>query len=56
MSINQVKQTKPETRHPLDEITSSGFIYDALRVLILMALILIGTYLTCVLFACGEHQ
>lgn len=47
MSYNPVQPTKPETRHPLDDITSSGFIYDALRVAVGIAIIVLLTYLAC---------
>jgi hypothetical protein len=36
-----------DNKHPLDEITSGSFIYDALRVAVAMVLIIIATYLVC---------
>ncbi len=37
-------------KHPLDDITNSAFIYDALRVAIIMVLIMVATYLFCSMF------
>jgi len=47
MNYNPIRPTKPETRYPLDDITSNGFIYDALRVSVGIAIIVLLTYLAC---------
>ena len=47
MNFNPMQQTRPETRHPLDEVTSSMFIYDALRVVVCISIIVVLTYLAC---------
>jgi len=47
MSFNPIQPTRPETRHPLDEVTSSRFIYDALRVVVCISIIVVLTYLAC---------
>jgi len=39
-----------DQHNPLDDITNSAFIYDALRVAVIMVLILVATYLFCSMF------
>lgn len=47
MRFNPIQPTRTETRHPLDEVTSSRFIYDALRVVVCISIIVVLTYLAC---------
>lgn len=39
-----------DNRNPLDDITNSEFIYDALRVAVVVILIALLTYLFCEMF------
>lgn len=45
-----------DQHNPLDDITNGEFIYDALRVAVVMVLIIIATYLFCEMFDIGVFQ